>query len=255
MSMENQSLVALTPADVAPAQRQLSDWCTQKMRALGREYRDLSANLRIAKKNRWSRGGLIKAVALTKRRIQYYLKMKRIVEAGYLIIPNLPIELIAVRVDRDNPRYKTARYPSHINEAKPELLPPDTGRYVDETLPHRTATRAQADAQGNVKRDSQGNALKESYAVVGDSGFREEIDFPLIAVKPIVMQATSDALHRFLFDQVGIATGGDYATVQSQRRRRSDPMVVGQIIDPRSTKYQRRVVSFFIAWWLNTEDL
>ena len=69
------------------------------------------------------------------------------------------------------------------------------------------------------------------------------------------MQATSDALHRFLFDQVGIATGGDYATVQSQRRRRSDPMVVGQIIDPRSTKYQRRVVSFFIAWWLNTEDL
>lgn len=47
-----------------------------------------------------------------------------------------------------------------------------------------------------------------------------------------------------VFDQLGV--------IQHERKR--DPIIVGQIVDPRD-KYRNRVVSFFVAWWLNTETL
>src|SRR5438046_1850505 len=130
--LAHRSFVALTPHELPKAQEGIGEWCHAKMRDLGQEYRELSANLAIAKKNRWSRGGLIRAVASTKKRIQYYQKIKAAVKAGYLIIPNFPIEVIAVRVSRIAPKDKEGRWASDINTAQPELLPVGAGRYVDE---------------------------------------------------------------------------------------------------------------------------
>lgn len=247
------SLVALTPADVVPAQAQLSDWCSAKMRELGQDYRDLHANLVIAKRNRWRTTALIPAVRKLKQRIQYYQKLRTAARAGYLIIPNLPIETIAVRVDRHAPRSEVGRYPTDVNEAKPELLPADTGRYVDEMLTTRTGTRPVFDEKGKIKQDSGGGVVTERWA--RSTGYDETIDFPIIAIKPLILEATERAMKQHIFDRIGIAFGEDVSTIRSARRRRSDPIVVGQVIDPRSTKYSKRVVSFFIAWWLDTRDL
>jgi hypothetical protein len=246
--------VALTPADVAPAQASLADWCTAKMRELGHDYRDLLSNLTIAKRNRWRTTALIPAVKKLKQRIQYYQKMRVAVQAGYVMMPNLPIEVIAVRVARAAPQRKfVVGYPTKINEAQPELIPADTGRYVDDTLPHEEGDRNRYDSKGMVMKDSHGNVITEPWART--DSYDETIDFPMTLVKPIILEATEHAMRRYLFDRIGIAFGEDTSTIASATRRRADPIVIGQLIDPRSTKYNKRMTSFFIAWWLDPNSL
>lgn len=228
------NLVALSPSDVGPAQAQLVDWCYRKMRALGHEYVEMLQNVTVAKKQNWKRTHLQRAAGLLKRRIQYYQKMRSAVRAGYLIIPNLPAEIMAVRVNKYGPGYSTATYPSHINEAKAERLPVGVGRYVDETNPHNDISY----------HDEKGNIVRR----VSVNSYDDEVDFPVLAVKPIVLEATARAMALKIFDRIGVARG---STV-SARSRRADPLVVGQLLDPRGGG---RMVTFFVAWWLDTSVL
>jgi hypothetical protein len=68
------------------------------------------------------------------------------------------------------------------------------------------------------------------------------VDFPLQGVMPEVLRATSRAMALKLFDQLGVVlnNGG------------RDPIVVGQLLDPKGNS---RLVTFFVAWWLNTDTL
>ena len=238
--MENLSLVALTPQEIAPAQAQLASWCTAKMRALGKEYAELQANLRVAKRNRWSRGGLINAVGRTKKRISYYQKMKLAVQHGYLIVPNFDIDVIAVRVERDRPPALRDSYPSFkVTNANPELLPAGQGRYVDEAVRFIDYRSAVDDPKRPGQKKTVGDVIVNNY--------NEEVDFPVIGIKPQILEAAEHAMALRIFDRIGIVKGG----------KRSDPLLIGQLIDPRSLyiRTSPTVVSFFIAWWLNTEAL
>lgn len=240
---DHRHLVALTPGDLPEVQQELADWCWQKMKALGKEYSELAENLRLATKSKWKVTGLRNAVRRTRLRIMYYRKIRAAVKAGYLIIPNLPAELIAVRVQRDAPPSKQATYPNQINTAKPEIdIAPGEGRYVDETNPHQDLSYQDRKPDGGLK--TVPFARVDSYD--------EVIDFPMIAVKPIIIAAAQQAMALRIFDTIGVAHGSG---TTSRRARRSDPIVVGQILDPRSTTYNKRWVTFFIAWWLNTEML
>lgn len=210
------------------------------MRELGTEYRELSANLAIAKKNRWSRGGLITAVRRTKGRIQYYKKIQTAVRAGYLIIPNFPIEVIAVRVDRDVPVRRTGRWASDVNKADPQLLPVGVGRYVDEITFTEPVQMTEV---------QNGKEVAVTRRQTGD--YNNEIDFPVIGVKPIIMEATARAMALKLFDRIGIANHTGRTT--SAGSRRADPIVVGQVIDPKyKGRWDEKVITFFVAWWLDT---
>lgn len=239
-----QSLVALTPAELPAVQHDLIAWCGQKMRELGKEYKDLSENLAIAKKAKWQTVGWKRAVAKSKARIQYYQKIRIAVKEGYLIIPNLSAEIMAVRVEQASPRTKEGTYPSQVIEAKAQLLGPDRGRYVDESLIVHSGTRPTG------KKHSDGTPATERWARAEE--YNETPDFPAIMVKPILLDATHRAMALHVFDRIGIINGN---TGGSLKARRSDPIVVGQILDPRSTTWQPRLVTFFIAWWLNTEML
>ena len=243
MRVENRHLVALTPAELPAVQAELADWCLQKMRGLGQEYRELSANLAVAKRNRWSRGGLITAVRNTKNRIQYYRKIRTAVQAGYLIVPNFPIEVMAVRVNREAKPQRIGRFDSDVNTAEPEVLPVGVGRYVNEiTFTHSTKVREQQNGKDVVvdRRES------------GD--YNDEVDFPVIGVKPIIMEATERAMSLKLFDRIGIANHS--GSTSSYAQRRADPIVIGQIVEPKyKGKWNEKVVSFFVAWWLNTDAL
>lgn len=235
------SVYALTPREIGPAQAQLADWCQQKMRALGKDYAELKANLTVATRNRWSRGGLQKAVAMTKRRIIYYKKIQSALRAGFLIIPNLPIDVIAVRVNRGSPPWKEGTYATDVNTAKPGILPQGEGHYVDEMTKIRDLSVT----------DKEGKRHRRVEA--GD--FSDEIDFPVLAVKPQIMEATARAMALKLFDRIGLAHNN--AANSSRRIRRSDPFVVGQILDPKRghSSWSPTLVTFFIAWWLDTEAL
>jgi len=235
-------LIALNPSEVPVVQANLVDWCQQKIVALGKELREARQNLSIAKDAGWRRSQWVNLIARTRGRMIYFAKIKAAVHAGYLIIPNFPIEIMAVRVDRDAPpamavnNLNYAAVPSRISAASPQLLPPGQGRYVDDTqfFEHTPYT---------VQKD--GKAVeRHAYEATG----YDDPDFPVVLVKPVILDATRRAMALRIFDRIGVVTG-----------RKQDPLVVGEIIDPRANlqwrQQEQRRVTFFIAWWLNPEDL
>lgn len=224
------SLVALTPSDMAPVQKELDDWCDRKIVSIRIELDELKDNLRVATESKWRTSGLSAAVRRTEKRIAYYEKIQAAVKAGYLIVPNFPVDLFAVRVKRAKQAQQTSDYRQTFG-AKAELLPAGEGRYVDDTLAYYTE-----EYDGN---DRDGKAIVKSRNVSGDF---EAMDFPVTLVKPEVLRATQRALALRVFDEVGVV----------QNRTGKDPIVVGRLLDPRGNG---RLCTFFIAWWLDTRDL
>ena len=233
--MEPEHLIALTPADMVPAQTELLGWCDRKIAAVEQELADLKTNLELATEHGWKHRSVEASLNRTAKRVLYYQKLKAAVAAGYLIVPNFPVSVFAVRVQRDKQREVTSdyKYRRDYKTARPELLPAGEGRYVDvdEELFTVDASYDERLPDGKTKRVSR--YVSADY---------DEVDFPMVAVKPAILQATARAMALKIFDQLGL--------VENQSGR--DPIVVGQLIDPRGNG---RRATFFIAWWLNPSEL
>jgi hypothetical protein len=234
------ALVALDAGDMPGVQSQLIGWCQTRIIQLGSELKDFRQNLRQAKQMHWRRSSWERLISKTKAKMIYYVKVKTAVEAGYVVIPNFPAEILAVRVEKGSgPGYKTGSYPTQINETKPDLrLPPGEGKYVDEMLPTYDSSYTGPDNKV-VKRVSR------------HGHYNHTPDFPMALVKPIILDATRRAMAFRVFDRIGLAHGG---SDMSKARRKSDPLVVGQILDP-ADQYRQKRVTFFVAWWVRVEDI
>jgi hypothetical protein len=232
MDVDNLQLVALSAAEMVPTQTALSAWCDRKVDALAAELADLREHLLLATANGWKLRGLQASISRTEKRIVYYEKIKDAVDAGYVLVPNFPVRVLAVRVDRDKQPQTTASYEgaSEFN-AKAELLPSGEGRYVDDRLFTTDESYDRTTAEG-----------KKEHVRLYQSGDYDVPDFPHALVKPAVLAATQRAMAFKIFDRVGM--------VENTSGR--DPIMVGQLLDPRGND---RLVTFFIAWWLNTESL
>lgn len=225
------ALVALTPADMAPAQAELLTWCDRKVAAVKAELADLEANLEIATASGWKHASVVASINRAAKRVLYYEKIQAAVAAGYLIVPNFPVDVFAVRVQRAKPRETEASYSrSGKFDAKPELLAAGEGRYVDDRV--FTIDESYTETQEGKERRVDRHVSADYDAV----------DFPVTMVKPAILSATQRAMALKVFDQIGV--------VQNQSGR--DPIIVGQLLDPRGNG---RRATFFVAWWLNTRDL
>lgn len=231
-TQELTTLVALTPADMGPAQAALVEWCSRKIAAVQAELDDLQTNHLTLIESGMQGFALARAMARTEKRVTYYAKIKAAVEAGYLIVPNFPIDVFAVRVARTKPRAAEKSSKWRGFSAEPELLPAGEGRYVDDQLIYR-------DESYTEKIDGKPDRTIARY-VIDDY---DAVDFPFRAVKPAVLQATQRAMAARLFDELGVV---------HDRARRGDPIVVGRLIDPVG---RGRAVTFFIAWWLDVATL
>lgn len=230
LMLPTQTLVALTPGDVAPAQANLEQWCRAKVVSLGKELREARQNLRMAKQFHWRRSGWQNAINRLKARMVYYAKIKAAVSEGYLIVPNFDIDVFAVRTQRRMPLQK-----DDYIKAQPDLSPPGQGRYVDDELFSVMVERSRVNKDNTVSK----------WKVEWPEGFDEAVDLPLRGVKPIILDATQRAMALRIFDQIGVV-----------KARKQDPIIVGQIIDPSNNGYHwKKSVSFFIAWWLDPETL
>jgi hypothetical protein len=225
----NQAIVALTPADMAPAQTEVLAWCDRKIASVRAELADLEANLELATEHGWKHQSVAASLARTRKRIRYYEKIQAAVAAGYLIVPNFPINIFAVRVQRSKQPEQTDTYA--YKTAKAELLPAGEGRYVDEQLFTTDESYDRKLADGKTERVS-----------LYRSGDYDEVDFPVVMVKPVILAATGRAMALKIFDEMGL--------VQNSGGR--DPIVVGRLLDPRGNN---RCVTFFVAWWLDTASL
>lgn len=229
---ENMALVALTPAEMPDQQRALAEWCTRKIDAVQRELATFRALEEEAKVGGFRHATYTALVRKAEKRIVYYQKIQQAVEAGYLIVPNMPVNVFAVRVNPDRkPSEQSSTWNSGFR-AKPQALPPGEGQYVDESLNTGSRRYNETNAKGEVVTRTQ----------YFSTDYDEEVDFPLRGVHPRVLQATSRAMALKLFDQLAVVQNGGGR----------DPIVVGQLLDPRG---QSRLTTFFVAWWLNTADL
>ena len=228
-----QDLVALSPADLPATQASIASWCAAKIAELEQEATDLHEHELIAMTNGWKLSHLTNAINRTAKRITYYEKMRSAVQAGYLIVPNFPVKVLAVRVGRKRPNvHGTGSWRSNF-AVTPDLLPEGQGRYVDSEV-------------GSVETEDERtkhDGTKHMVKVYEPMQEFNEPDFPVLAVKPSVLAATQRAMARKVFDEIGMVVN---------ETPQADPIMVGRLRDPRGN---RRVTTFFIAWWMNLQTL
>jgi hypothetical protein len=182
---------------------------------------------------------------LAVKRTEYYEKLLAAVRAGYTIVPNMPVDLFAVRVIRKpGMKRESSIYGSaNISDVSPQMLAEGEGKYVSASPLQSTWTATEPDPS-NV-----GKTREVNYAKFADF---TEVAFPLQSARPMVMEATQEAMAMKLFDAMGIAP---------PNTRNADPMIVGWVMDPRTTKewdgqnHRRRHVSFLVAWHLDMRTL
>lgn len=239
-------LVARNPAEMQAARGDLLVWLKQKLTSTEAEIRDLNASVEEARQNNWKTDALIRARNRTVNLETFYFKMLMAVEAGYTIIPDFPIDVFAIRVNRSGVRQQEETQTTDWGWPSIPNQPADTtaagsGEYRNPEALERHMEWKDKNAKGE----------EVNYRTTRAAKFQDEIVFPMIAARPEVMNATAGAMALKVFDQIGICR-----PVKEGRQvqfGKGDPLIMGQILlrRPQDTK----VVNFIIAWHLNLNDL
>jgi predicted transcriptional regulator len=235
-------LVARNPQEMAEAQADLGTFFERKIASIASEVGELSGALHEAIQNGWKTGVLDSQHSRALARKLFYEKCLIATRAGYTIIPDIPIDVFAVRssrsVPRRNERYQESSYQNVqacVPEESPQVLPPGEGDYKNPEQFVRSA-------RGSFKNEKGADVFfHRQWAVEYDS-----IEFPVIAAVPYVMNVTQQAMALRVFDQIGISPQGSI--------RAADPLIIGQILGLRSG-WKRKMVSFLIAWHLDLRTL
>lgn len=233
MDLEPSSLIALTPTEMAAAQASLGDWCAEKIKAVTVELADAEVNLESAKKHKWKSSGFQSLVQRTRSRLTFYEKTKAAVEAGYLVIPNFPIDAFAVRRRKNEGELPDGRpgYHSSSPDNLPAMvLPVGEGEYANPVPSVYKKTIGKDDKGADIVR-----WFRHSY---------QAVEFPVTVAKPHVIDAAQKAMSLRIFDRIGLV--GETAP-------RGDPILVGQVL--RKEGWNERRLTFFIGWWFNWRDL
>ena len=221
-------VVAMTPEELEASRKTIVDFCDKKLSSLRKEIRELNENLTIAKKHGWRTVTLRSAVGRMTSRIKFYEKIRAASQAGYLIVPDFPVEVFEVRTIRKAPPGKTGRYSYSVPDIQTESPAIGVGKYVSNApMVEKFDTR-----------DNQGKEIK----MWAQSDFMD-VEFPVTIAHPHILSATAAAMRLKIFDEIGLVS----------KNVRHDPIVVGVV--KRRDGYSWKQVNFFIAWWLNVENL
>lgn len=224
-------LTAVIPSEMVASQQQLIAWCEKKILSANVEAIELGEAVDHARKNKWKSGTLATQHSRALKRVEYYKKIKLALEAGYYIVPNFPIEMFAIRKQHNRkPRgWSNSKWADHTQ--KSAELAAGQGEYKN---PFPLVVRESRQLQ-------DGKWEQESYPTEWD-----QFEFPINMAKPQIMSVTQTALTLKIFDRVGV--------MPSVRRKKEDPVIIGQIVH-KTNGNTEKVVSFMIAWHLNTNVL
>ena len=221
-------IIALSPTDLAPAQQSLLGWCDQRIEHWLSEQRDAKGAYEHAVKNKWKAEPFRNLLNKANRKIGFYRKIRTAIEAGYLIVPNFPLEIFAIRTTATEARAdeSTSRWQTFAQQ--PRALPVGAGEYMN-------PVPAKYEEERTIK-----DGKTETFYLPAE--LKDELEIPLHLVKPQIMAAIDKARALKLFDQIGICTD-----------RKADPIVCGQIIE--SGSWQSKRVTFFVAWYVDLDAL
>lgn len=228
-AVQDISLTAVLPQEMVAAQTQLIAWCENKIAVERADVDELRLATDHAKSHKWKSATLESQWKKALKRLEYYVKIKIALEAGYYIVPNFPIEMFAIRKQHGRrPKGHSSRYWEQ-HQQKSQELPAGEGDYRN---PFPIVVRSSETLP-------DGKTIAGSYPREWD-----QFEFPINMAKPLIMSVTQTALAMKVFDRVG---------VMPSTRRKQDPVIIGQIIN--KSGYTEKTVSFMIAWHLNTNVL
>jgi hypothetical protein len=224
-------VLARDPNEMAEAQQGLIAWMDRRITSLKVELSEAEENLATAARMKHRKEPWMRVVSRVKKRMVYYEKAKAALEEGFCIIPDMPMEVIAVRTNRSKPNSRRIRgNVGSIPDVNSAQIPAGEGEYV--------SPRPEVD----VWNDSEGKLVSRAR------GF-QEVDFPFKVVKPQILKGMEEALKRKLFDEIGIVTGMPRTAYSPS----VDPILVGRI--KQREGYNERMMTFLIAWWIDTRSL
>jgi hypothetical protein len=236
-------VVAKSRAEMQQAQAKLVAWADRMIEKSELEFQEADANFETAKRSKWKISGLKRLRRMAEQRCEYYVKMKAALEEGYVIIPNMDLDIFAIRTTKKNPQgsIEVARYRNRH----------DGRDFVQDTNRPALGDGENVSDVPTVGKetilipDDDGKDVKHCQTWPEDFG---EIDFPFKLAKPQILDATAQALALKVFDRVGVSP--------SRHTRKGDPMVIGQIVyRGNGSVWQEKVVSFLVTWWLRESDL
>lgn len=227
------SVIATTPAGMVAAQGQMQAWIERKLGVAQRDHADHEATF-----NALRHAGMRTEVARSqmsraKHRIAFYTKVKAALDAGYYIIPPFEVQIFAIRTDRAPVADCSKRDWQKDQVAR--KLPMGEGEYVDPVVVrYKYAT---------VEDGKNHDGTPRQVAIYRNAReWDAEIDLPVRAHKPELIEATARAIGERIFDALGIAPA----------YRSADPIIVGQIMH---WKPGHSPLTFFVCWWMDQEDL
>lgn len=234
---EEIQVTAAQPAEMVEAQGALIAWCSKKIAGIRSEITELQEELDIATKNKWRTASFKRLLALAKARIIFYGKVHKSLKLGYCIVPNFPVTGFAIRTDKAKPAGQTTFDTwANFEQFNKGNLPEGEGQYQN---PFPVIFQREVEVMQSDKLVKKKQFFPEAW---------RDLEFPLSMAKPTIMAATAAAMELNLFDSFGICP---------PQAGRVDPMVIGQIMDPRPTviRRERKRVSFLIAWHLDSSVL
>jgi len=243
MSESNEFLVvARTPDEMAVAGREIAAFAEREGQAAAIDLADMEKNLAIAIEHKWRTSGLVLAVRTARRKVVYYEKLKAAAEAGYYVVPNMPVDIFAIRTEKGLPGGQWTEDWRSAGRVESDSPPVGLGDY-----------------KSSVARvDRHENRIDNKVVSVQRRAVEyQDWDFPFKFAKPEVLNDVTKAMALKVFDEIGIlpARPAQQAAVRgSTMSNKWDPMVIGQIVCKLS-RYTERRVSFLISWWLAEEHL
>lgn len=229
------AIIALNPRQMAEAQGQTVTWTARKLAEAQRELSEAEAvfaSLNAARLNTLPATRMQRAAA---RRVRFYTKIKAALELGYYIIPPFDLQLFAIRTDRQKP-YADKDESRWTREQNPRDLAIGAGEWKS-PVAHRFEVGKKVEPIPYPSNDGPKTREVKVYANLefGD------LEIPVRALKPQVIEATGRALQEKVFDALGMAP----------TYRSADPIIAGRILHPDG----KQALTFFVAWWLDESDL
>jgi hypothetical protein len=221
-------LVARTQVEMASAQDKLIKWAEHHLAKKKVDLADAEKNLAQAKKCKWKTEPFKRLVEVATKKVVYYEKIKAALDEGYAIIPDLGVDLFAIRTTRKGAkRNDTSNKWDRPKDQQTNSPPLEEGRYVTPEGVHASKTI--------VLKHEPGKS-PEYQTQKWAAGHDEELDFPFKTV--------DKSLREKIFDEIGVLP---------KYRQQPDPVVVGRIVYKEG--YHIRRMNFLITWFIDTEDL
>lgn len=224
------AVMAFNPSQMAEAQATTISWIQAKLGSAQQDVEAAEDTLSTLRTYGLRTETAVRQLDKAARRVKFYEKVRSALDAGYYIIPPFNIQLFAVRTDR-KPVMDAGRS-RWTSEQEARALPLGAGKFENAAV-----VRTQIDSE----QESDGKGGTRDVPIFGNTKWIDGIEIPARAMKPEIIEAVGKALEEKIFDALGIAPA----------YRAADPIIAGQIKRPDG----KGVITFFVAWWLDAEDL